>query len=362
MASGMAHELSQPLNIIHMTAEGALIELDSVRPAAADPSPEALAPTLQSLHDAVNRIANQAGRMGQVLDHIRIFSRRDSGPAELFDAAVVMRRAQDSLQSSVPDALTAPVMGHPVQLEQVLINLLINAKEAVLASRNGSPTSARSPRGWIRLAAQRLGSDLQIQIQDSGSGIPDDQLARLFEPFYTTKDAGGGPGLGLSVAYGIITTMGGKLTAQNSAHGGAVFELRIPHLLFIERAPGALMAMRMHLARKGYLTSTAETLPEAEAVARSHSLSLVLTDHLVATNAEGPICPSILSAIRTVDPSLPILGLVAHHPLPVASGGGLTQSTRPLNGGTNEAPVHVIRQAVGLSDLYDIVQSIQRTG
>jgi hypothetical protein len=225
--------------------------------------------------------------------------------------------------------------------------------------------------------------------------------------------------------------MGGKLTAQNSAHGGAVFELRIPvqsralpdhpplaapqgpisptdtslgavlkastdriddtpawpqsgtstrprpaqeskkaapatprapHLLFIERAPGALMAMRMHLARKGYLTSTAETLPEAEAVARSHSLSLVLTDHLVATNAEGPICPSILSAIRTVDPSLPILGLVAHHPLPVASGGGLTQSTRPLNGGTNEAPVHVIRQAVGLSDLYDIVQSIQRTG
>jgi signal transduction histidine kinase len=99
-----------------MTAEGALIELDSVRPAAADPSPEALAPTLQSLHDAVNRIANQAGRMGQVLDHIRIFSRRDSGPAELFDAAVVMRRAQDSLrssfldsaidlQSSVPDAL-----------------------------------------------------------------------------------------------------------------------------------------------------------------------------------------------------------------------------------------------------------------
>lgn len=440
MASGMAHELSQPLNIIHMTAEGALLELESATPpteATNGATPEPLTPTLHSLHDAIGRIAAQAGRMGQVLDHIRIFSRRDSGPAEVFDAATILRRAQDSLrpsfldcaidlQSSVPDALSAPVMGHPVQLEQVLINLLINAKEAVLAAR-ASALQSSPPRGWIRLAAQRLGSDLQIQIQDSGSGIPEDQLARLFEPFYTTKDAGGGPGLGLSVAYGIISAMAGKLTAQNSSHGGAVFELRVPvqsrvrpnrleatpppllpvgstslgavleasseqdpptasragaitlsrpaleakktsssgdgpHLLFIERSPGALMAMRMHLARKGYLTSIAETLQEAESIVRNHALSLVLTDHLIAANAEGPICPSILSVIRAIDPSLPILGLVAHHPLPVASGGTLTHSDVPLNNDPNAAPIHVIRQAIGLSDITDIVQSVQRVG
>ncbi len=435
MASGMAHELSQPLNIIHMTAEGALIDLESVTESSTASLDERVGASFSTLRDAVMRIAGQAERMGQVLDHIRIFSRRDSGPAEIFDAAQVVRRTLDSLGGSfdqseialhsalTPD-LRAPVMGHAVQLEQVLMNLLINGKEAALAAaseiRHPAPGVGK---GWINLSAQRVGSDLQVLIHDSGRGIADNQIDRLFEPFFTTKEAGAGPGLGLSVAYGIISAMGGKLTAQNSPQGGAVFELRLPiqlralaptpkdagspqletvctpspqaaaksadvwplgphlaklkadkgqgrgvhnpdchHLLFIERVPGALMAMRMHLARKGFLTSTAETIGDAEAMVRSHALSLVITDHLTSPDLDrfGPqsmICASLKNTVHAIDPQLPILGLAPHHPGSVSVG-------RPVGDACNiergERGTYIIHQAVGMGDLCDAIHAIQR--
>jgi signal transduction histidine kinase len=413
MASGMAHELSQPLNIIHMTAEGALLDLDSMaEQTRTDPSSP-----FAALRDAVQRIAGQAGRMGQVLDHIRIFSRRDSGPAEIFDAAQVVRRTLNSLEASfsecgvalhgslTPD-LQAPVMGHSVQLEQVLMNLLMNGKEAVLAALADGSRPAYG--GWITLSAQRMGSDLQILVHDSGNGVPENQLDRLFEPFFTTKDAGAGPGLGLSVAYGIISAMGGKLAAQNSPQGGALFELRVPlqlralpsaskqapeplaptpavsnladrshangdplrtpraqggndidrhHLLFLERTPGALMAMRMHLARKGFLTSTAETLSETEAIVRSHPLSLIITDHLVASHHDGALCPMMLATLQAIDPQLPILGLAPNHPLPVAPGGIIDDSDGSEN---DKKGVHIIRHALSMGDLCEMVHTIQR--
>lgn len=253
MASGMAHELSQPLNIIRMSVDGVVSDVDALRslvteqgngngsgrddPGALDVTPGALVTSFES---AITRISGQADRMGQILDHIRLFSSQENGPAEAFDACHAVIRAAEVLvhqfgregivlQIDVPGTLSAVVHGYPVQLEQVLVNLLINARDAVCASSpwaDEDTAATAANRGWVSLSAQRVGNEVWLTVQDSGNGIPEGLLDRLFDPFFTTKERSGG--LGLSVAYGIISAMGGDLRAQNGESGGALFEIRLP--------------------------------------------------------------------------------------------------------------------------------------
>ena len=103
----------------------------------------------------------------------------------------------------------------------MIINLLSNAQYAI-QYRDGLNER------WIRLAVETLGSDrVKIIVEDSGGGIPDNIIDRIFEPFYTTKEMGKGTGLGLSVSYGIIRDMGGSIVASNTDQG-ARFEITLP--------------------------------------------------------------------------------------------------------------------------------------
>jgi two-component system C4-dicarboxylate transport sensor histidine kinase DctB len=110
------------------------------------------------------------------------------------------------------------VAGDMVRIEQVLINLLRNALDAV----EGAP----QPRITVVLA--REGGDGIARIGDNGPGIPQDVAAHLFEPFFTTKPAGQGLGLGLAISSSIVHAMNGRLSARNLDSGGAQFELRLP--------------------------------------------------------------------------------------------------------------------------------------
>jgi two-component system C4-dicarboxylate transport sensor histidine kinase DctB len=112
------------------------------------------------------------------------------------------------------------VMGDRMRLEQVLINLLRNAVDAVKNMRN--------PEIEIMISK---GAFAKLSVKDNGPGISD--LDSLFEPFHTTKDPGQGVGLGLAISSGIIKEMGGRLTARNGEKGGAVFDVELP--LFNER-------------------------------------------------------------------------------------------------------------------------------
>ncbi len=231
LSAGMAHEMSQPLNIIRIWAENALSRL---RDGDTDTA---------RLDKVLTIVADQTERMGKIIDHMRTFSRRDGGGMQMFDPADSVRAAVDlvahqfALENITIDADIETgetvARGRPLQLEQVLVNLLSNAHDAIVERRatdgEGSPAGGR-----IEVRVRRGGSPgmALISVTDDGGGIDPDVLPRVFDPFFTTKEVGKGSGLGLSIGYGIIDAMNGRIEAANLDHGdgrhGVRFTISLP--------------------------------------------------------------------------------------------------------------------------------------
>ena len=119
-----------------------------------------------------------------------------------------------------------PILAEPNRLEQVIINLLINARDAVEDRREKDPGYTGPDR--VLLATSLDGDKVRITVEDSGAGFPDDIAHKLFEPFFTTKEVGKGTGLGLSISYGIVKDYKGDIRADRNEAGGARFTLRFP--------------------------------------------------------------------------------------------------------------------------------------
>lgn len=227
LAAGLAHEMSQPLNIIRMWGENTLARLRGGGMAA------------DRLDKVLGLICEQTERMGRIIDHMRIFSRQDSPTASLFNptaaatAAMQLVEHQYGLENI---ALTlasgsreTQVYGSALQLEQVVLNLLSNARDAIAGRRAAEP-EARG--GAIAVAVHEQGGQVHIRVDDDGGGIPAGVLPHLFDPFFTTKEVGQGTGLGLSISYGIIESMRGRIDVMNLIHAdgrrGARFTITLP--------------------------------------------------------------------------------------------------------------------------------------
>ncbi|MBT8370813.1 MAG: GHKL domain-containing protein [Deltaproteobacteria bacterium] len=117
-------------------------------------------------------------------------------------------------------------MADPDRLEQVFINLLINARDAVdeKGQSRGHPPGEKK----ITITTHSEGNSIVVEIRDSGPGIPDEIIDRIFEPFFTTKKVGQGTGLGLSISYGIIKECNGRIKAFSKKNEGAGFRMRFP--------------------------------------------------------------------------------------------------------------------------------------
>jgi signal transduction histidine kinase len=115
------------------------------------------------------------------------------------------------------------VQSDPLLLHQVFLNVVMNAEHAIAAS-------GRPGRIEITTAASGPSHRVVVTVRDTGNGIPPDELTRVFEPFYTTKEVGKGTGLGLAIAYGIVHEHGGEISAANAPGGGAVFTIELPAL------------------------------------------------------------------------------------------------------------------------------------
>ncbi|MNP44699.1 Sensor protein ZraS [compost metagenome] len=120
-------------------------------------------------------------------------------------------------------ALSVRVRGYSDQLEQVLINLMVNARDALL----GRQAEVEGFLPWIAVAARLQGNRVCLFVEDNGGGIAPPLLTRIFEPFFTTKPIGKGTGLGLSVSHGIVQQMGGDFSVENAEHG-ARFCISLP--------------------------------------------------------------------------------------------------------------------------------------
>jgi PAS domain S-box-containing protein len=215
MATGLAHELNQPVSIMALAAENTA---RSLRRHGAEAIPDAL--------QRMERIGQVAQRAKAIIDHLRAFGRTDPGALEPISLAAAMagatmltgaalREAEVTLALDLPPDLPL-VQGRLLLLEQVLINLLLNARDAML--------EAGSPERRITVSARAEGDRVAVTVADTGPGIPGKVMPRLFEPFFTTKATGQGTGLGLSLCHGIMRSLGGGISAANG-ETGAEFRL-----------------------------------------------------------------------------------------------------------------------------------------
>jgi len=215
MAAGMTHELNQPLAAMQAFADNAVSFIDR--------------DDVASARENLGHISDACARMGAIIRQLKGFASKSDGAIGPVDLTVAIHNsarlvASDYTQRGATLSLhlreTVRVMGHSVRVEQVLINLMRNALDAVEA------TEARH----VRLALTAEPPHAVVRVVDTGPGISAQVLERLFEPFFTTKAPGRGMGLGLAISSSIVQAMDGELLADNAPEGGAEFTLRLPLL------------------------------------------------------------------------------------------------------------------------------------
>ncbi|AMP14741.1 sensor histidine kinase [Collimonas pratensis] len=220
MAAGIAHELNQPLAAIRAFADNAITFLSREQ---RDKAAENL-----------GHISNASARMGKIVGQLNGFSRKSHEAVAVIDlsksieaAALLLSNEFQTHGASLRIDIReeAQVVGDSVRTEQVLINLLRNALDAV----------DNAGQKNVSLELERDAGDAVIRIRDSGPGIPAQVALHLFEPFFTTKPSGKGLGLGLAISSSIVQAMNGRLTANNHSEGGAEFVLRIPLLETLDK-------------------------------------------------------------------------------------------------------------------------------
>ena len=221
MATGLAHEINQPLNVMRMAVVNVLKRLGNGEA------------QIDYLTEKLQRIDTQVQRAARVVDHMRVFGRRSEIEQQPFDPYQAVEGTLSLLSEGLrgkgvelritPADFTVQVRGYADQLEQVLINLMVNARDALLSKRDKD--SAFRP--WIAVHCEHDSRHVRIWVEDNAGGIDPRLLERIFEPFFTTKPIGVGTGLGLSVSYGIVENMGGRLSVVNGQEG-ARFCVELP--------------------------------------------------------------------------------------------------------------------------------------
>ena len=216
LASSLAHELNQPLGAILRNAEAAELFLQTS------------SPDLEEVRAILTDIRRDDQRAGEVIDRMRSLLKRRPIEFSLVDLTLL---AVDVISLVRPDADTRkvrltfehvsripPVRGDSVQLQQVLLNLLVNAMDAVKDSV--------ADRRRVTVRVRAAGKQVEVAVSDTGHGIPADKVAHIFEPFFTTKP--NGMGMGLPISSRIIEAHGGQLWAENNPDGGATFHFSLP--------------------------------------------------------------------------------------------------------------------------------------
>ena len=211
--AGVAHELNNPLTSVMGFSE--------LLAAQADGNPQ------QKRH--LDMIHKSALRCQKIVQSLLSFARRHQPERKLVCVNSLVEAAAEilhyqlrtnnieiitQLQPQLPEATV-----DPHQLQQVFLNLINNARQAI---------EAHQPKGWIRIITAAVGENVRVIFQDSGPGIAPENLSKLFDPFFTTKEVGKGTGLGLSLCYGIIKEHGGTIKASSPRGEGATFVIELP--------------------------------------------------------------------------------------------------------------------------------------
>jgi histidine kinase len=222
MATGVAHEINQPLSVIKTASSFFLKKLRHDQ--QIDP---------ETLTKMTLEIDNYADRATRIINHLREFGRKPEMSLEPVDLNKVIKRAFDffsqqfklrGIEVVIDLGENLPlIQGDQSRLEQVFINLLLNARDAIEDHYNGDPEKDGPKK--ITISTGREGNAVSALVKDTGAGIPHSVRERIFEPFFTTKKVGKGTGLGLSISYGIVQDCGGAIALVDAEDASTAFKL-----------------------------------------------------------------------------------------------------------------------------------------
>lgn len=216
MASALVHELSQPLTVVLAAAQNVLMPAERGKGV----SPKKMLEKFAVIEDQVNR-------MTELKDNLLRFARKAKTKREEVDLVECVHSALGFLRSQLKNRNIAlrtclrkvpSISANYVDLQQVVLNLLLNARDAM----------ADSAEKVLRVSTSRRKSGVGVTVTDTGSGIPSDDLDRVFNPFFTTKGVGMGTGLGLAVSQGIVEQHGGSISVESEVGKGSKFTVTLP--------------------------------------------------------------------------------------------------------------------------------------
>ncbi len=261
--AGVAHELNNPLAAVCGFAQLML----HTRRGDEDRS-------------ALETILHEATRAGRIVKDLLTFARRQDAERHVTlqvndTVRYILASQQYAMETrgvvrevSLEPALPF-VIGSPSQLEQVLLNLIVNARQALDDSDSGRRDGGPVPT--IRVSTRRDGDDVVIEVADNGPGIASDALPRIWDPFFTTKREGEGTGLGLSVVHGIVTEHGGRIDVESAPGRGTSFVIRLP----VVESRLARVSGEFEIARLDAVAAEAEAAGPGDRAARPLDVLIV---------------------------------------------------------------------------------------
>jgi signal transduction histidine kinase/ActR/RegA family two-component response regulator len=291
LAGGIAHDFNNLITVISGYTQLALMRAEKGSPEAED---------LRQVIEASDRAAN-------LTHQLLAFSRKqvlqptvlDSGEVVNGIAPMLRRIIGEHIELRIEsDAALARIRADKGQLEQVLLNLAVNARDAMPSG------------GTLTIATLNRDSAVCLVVTDTGTGMSDDVKERIFEPFFTTKELGKGTGLGLSTVYGIVNQSGGKIAVDSELGRGTTFTITLPAVqqmatggtvtleesdlprgtetvLIVEDAEDVRILARRTLAERGYAVLVARTAEEALEIANARPVDVLLAD-VVMPQTSGP--------------------------------------------------------------------------
>jgi signal transduction histidine kinase len=342
LAGGVAHDFNNLLGII-INCAGFVAE------ATADNEP---------VQADVREILKAAEQAAQLTRQLLIFGRREPVQLKALDLNVVVADVQGLLARSIgehvrllvhPSAGLPPVHADRSQIEAVLVNLAVNARDAmpgggILTIELGVAHLDHEDTGVLPPLSP--GCYVTLSVSDTGVGMSPDVVARIFEPFFTTKPQGQGTGLGLATVHGVVTAAGGGLSVQSTPGAGTTIRAFYPAaeelasadpatavpagaggrgetILVVEDEPALLRVVTRILQHNDYSVLAAANGTEALALAADHDFDLLLTDAVMP----GISGFELADRVRQTRPQASVLFMSGYSPDLAGAGRGLPVDT-----------------------------------
>jgi two-component system cell cycle sensor histidine kinase/response regulator CckA len=329
LAGGVAHDFNNVLTAILGTCD---LMLMRHTPGDSD-------------YDDIQQIRANSNRAASLTRQLLAFSRQQTLRPEVLQLPDVVADVSQMLRRLIGEKIQlivthdrdlGPVRADPTQLEQVIVNLAVNARDAMQSRGDGSGRLTLSTRRVTTADVRAMRSEIipvgeytALRVEDTGSGIPPEHLGKIFEPFFTTKEQGKGTGLGLSTVYGIVKQSGGFIFADSKVGTGTLFTVYLPvdhagagarplakpteaprqwagggRILLVEDEDPVRVVAERALTRQGYQVTSARDGEEGlELVQQGGRFDLVVSDVVMPTMGG----PAMARHIREIAPELPVL-------------------------------------------------------